>query len=211
MIKQIKVLMRFIFLNYKHRSAIIRSFQVDSKLKISKGARINKGVIIGENVSIDEYSYINDNSIVFNSNIGKFCSISYNCMIGLPNHPIRHISTSPFLYSDNNVLNISRSFEELNSQTLIGNDVWIGAQVIIMRGVSIGNGAIIGAGSVVTKDVPPYAIAVGNPAKVIKYRFEQKQIEFLENFRYWDKYNVPNEQLAHLVLSEEKWIENINK
>ncbi|MDK7539259.1 CatB-related O-acetyltransferase [Bacillus paranthracis] len=209
MIKQIKVLMRFIFLNYKNRSAIIKSFQVDSKLKISKGARINKGVIIGENVSIDEYSYINDNSIVFNSNIGKFCSISYNCMIGLPNHPIRHISTSPFLYSNNNVLNISRSFEELNKQTIIGNDVWVGAQATIMKGVSIGNGAIIGAGSVVTKDIPPYAIAVGNPAKVIKYRFNQKQIEFLEELRYWDKYNVSNEQLVHLVLSGEKWIENI--
>lgn len=209
MIRQIKLLMRFIFLKYKNKSAIIKSFQVDRKLKISKGARINKGVIIGENVSIDEYSYINDNSIVFNSDIGKFCSISYNCMIGLPSHPIRHISTSPFLYSDNNVLNIPQSFKEFNTKTIIGNDVWIGAQAIIMKGISIGNGAIIGAGSVVTKDIPPYAIAVGNPAKVIKYRFDQRQIEFLEKFRYWDKYNVPNEQLAHLVLSEEKWIENI--
>ncbi|MFE4759415.1 CatB-related O-acetyltransferase [Bacillus mycoides] len=209
MIRQIKLLMRFIFLKYKNKTAIIQSFQVDSKLKISKGARINKGVIIGENVSIDEYSYINENSIVFNSDIGKFCSISYNCMIGLPNHPIRHISTSPFLYSDNNVLNIPQSFKEFNAKTIIGNDVWIGAQAIIMKGISIGNGAIIGAGSVVTKDIPPYAIAVGNPAKIIKYRFDQKQIEFLENFRYWDKYNVPNEQIVHLVLSEERWIENI--
>lgn len=209
MIKQIKILMRFIFLNYKNKSAIIKSFHVNSKLKISKGARINKGVIIGENVSIDEYSYINDNSIVFNANIGKFCSISYNCMIGLPNHPIRHMSTSPFIYSDNNILNIPGSFNELNIKTTIGNDVWIGAQAIIMKGVTIGNGVIIGAGSVVTKDIPPYAIAVGNPAKVIKYRFDQKQIEFLEEFRYWNKYNVPNEQFVHLVQSKEKWIENI--
>ncbi|MEM5668362.1 CatB-related O-acetyltransferase [Bacillus cereus] len=146
---------------------------------------------------------------MFNSDIGKFCSISYNCMIGLPNHPIKNVSTSPFIYSKNNILNIPGSFEDLNIQTIIGNDVWIGANAIIMRGVSIGNGAIIGAGSVVTKDIPAYAIAVGNPAKVIKMRFKKNHIEFLEEMKYWDKYDTQNKELAHLVLNREKWIEDV--
>ncbi|QWI53130.1 CatB-related O-acetyltransferase [Bacillus mycoides] len=209
MIKQVKLLVKFMFLKYKHKSASINSFQVNRNLKISKGARINKGVIIGENVAIGEYSYINNNSIVFNSDIGKFCSISYNCMIGLPNHPVKNISTSPFIYSNSNILNIPGSFEDLNTQTIIGNDVWVGASTIIMRGVSIGNGAIIGAGSVVTKNIPPYAIAVGNPAKVIKMRFEKNHVEFLEEMKYWDKYDTQKKRLAHLVLKREKWIEDV--
>lgn len=211
MINSIKRLVKIIYLKYKFKFAIINSFYVDSSLKISKGARINRGVIIGENVNIEEYTYINNNSIIFNTKIGKFCSVSYNCMIGLPNHPINNISTSPFLYSNHNILNIPESFEELNTETIIGNDVWIGASAIIMRGISIGDGAIIGAGSIVTKDVPPYAIAVGNPAKVIKMRFDKNQVEFLKEFKYWDNYSARKNELVQLVLSKENWIKEFNK
>ncbi|MED0654831.1 CatB-related O-acetyltransferase [Anoxybacillus geothermalis] len=211
MVNLVKRLLRVIYLKYKYRWATIDSFYVDRTLKISKGARINKGVIIGKNVTIGEYTYINNNSVIFNTKIGKFCSISYNCMIGLPDHPIKHISTSPFIYSENNILQIPRSFEESKNQTIIGNDVWIGAGAIVMSGVSIGDGAIIGAGSIVTKDVPPYAIAVGNPAKVIKMRFDKNQISFLEQFEYWNNYNTKKEELVQLVLKKENWIESIKQ
>jgi serine acetyltransferase len=69
----------------------------------------------------------------------------------------------------------------------VGNDVWIGSGAIILDGISIGDGAIIGAGSVVTKDVPDYAIVAGTPAKVLKFRFTEKEILFLKNYKWWDK------------------------
>ena len=78
-------------------------------------------------------------------------------------------------------------FNELGESNIIGNDVWIGANVVIMNEISVGDGAVIGAGSIVTKDVPPYAIVVGSPARIIRYRFEKEEIEFLLNFRWWDK------------------------
>jgi tetrahydrodipicolinate N-succinyltransferase len=71
-------------------------------------------------------------------------------------------------------------------KTFIGNDVWVAANSVILKGISVGNGAIIGAGAVVTKDVPPYAIVVGNPARVIKYRFDQETVEFLQKTEWWN-------------------------
>lgn len=82
-------------------------------------------------------------------------------------------------------------------QTRIGNDVWIGCNVVVLAGVSVGDGAVIGAGAVVTKDVPPYAVAVGNPAKVIKYRFRTEIIAGLLETRWWD---LPVEEIKKLPL-----------
>lgn len=117
-------------------------------------------------------------------NIGKYCSFAKNVHYYGANHPTKYITTSPYFYNKSfgfKVKDVERS------SLIIGNDVWIGANVIITsRCKIIGNGAVVGAGSIVTKDVPKYAIVAGNPAKVIGYRFSDEQINQLENSEWWE-------------------------
>lgn len=122
--------------------------------------------------------------------IGSFCSIGDNVTIGHGEHPLDMLSTSPYMYYDwcgwkNLDMPSHDEFARL-SPCSIGNDVWIGSNVFIKNGIKISDGAVIGAGSVVTKDVPPYAIVVGVPAKVLRYRFDEKTISELLSLRWWD-------------------------
>lgn len=141
------------------------------------------------NVQLGDYSYIAKNCNISNTTIGKFCSIGPNVCCGLGKHPINGISTSPMFYStkcqNGATFSATDKYEEFQPIS-IGNDVFIGANVTILDGVTIADGAIIGAGAVVTKDIPPYAIAVGVPAKVIKYRFSQDRIESLLARKWWN-------------------------
>lgn len=122
--------------------------------------------------------------------IGSFCSIAKNVHFTEGNHPLNCITTSPILYNDNFAFcskDISLyDLEKRNGKSKIGNDVWIGRDVTILPSVNIGDGAVIGTGAVVNKDIPPYAIAVGVPAKVIKYRFSPNEIEILLRTKWWD-------------------------
>lgn len=141
-------------------------------------------------VTLGDYSYIARNSHINNCVIGKFCSIGPNCCCGLGLHPINGISTSPMFYStarQNGVTLCSENKVEESKETIIGNDVFIGANVTILDGVTIGDGAVIGAGAVVTKDIPPYAVAVGVPAKVVKYRFDAETVSLLLEKKWWDR------------------------
>lgn len=140
---------------------------------------------------IDSYSYIASASKIRRTEIGKFCSIAQNCMIGLGKHPSsKYVSTSPIFYSTAKTLETTFAdqdyFDEFGYIT-IGNDVWVGNGVIIRDNVKIADGAIIGAGSVVTKDIPSYAIYGGVPAKLIRYRFSEEIINFLLDTKWWDK------------------------
>lgn len=162
---------------------------VDSKSTIAPNAKIYRGCRIF-NSKINSFTYIAPNSSVVHATVGKFCSISQNVFIGLPEHKINALSTSPIFQTKRNALQISwlktdSNFQEYAKVT-IGNDVWIGMNVLIKGGITVGDGAIVGAGAIVTKDIPPYAIVVGSPAKIIKYRFDKYLIDKLLWFKWWD-------------------------
>lgn len=139
--------------------------------------------------SVGKGTYIAINARIYNTHIGKFCSIGPNIVSGWGMHPINGVSTSPAFYSKNAQAGFTYSRENKVEERLpiqIGNDVFIGANVTILDGVSIGDGAVIGAGAVVSKDIPPYAVAVGCPIKVIKYRFEKETVDELSKYKWWD-------------------------
>lgn len=149
------------------------------------------------NSVLGKYSYISQFSIVNKTKIGKFCSIANGCYIGLWEHNTDVSTHSFYLYEHSgNFVKGYRNYKKDNIETKIGHDVWIGANVVVMKGVRIGSGAIVGASAVVTKDVPPYAIVVGNPAKVIKYRYNESDIEWLLKLEWW---NFSRKQLKHLI------------
>jgi len=141
--------------------------------------------------SISDFTYISENTNINNTFIGKYCSISSNVKIGLGIHPSSiFVSTHPIFYSIRKQSQISFVDESLFNETLpvtIGNDVWIGANVVILDGIVIGDGAIISAGAIVNKDVAAYSIYGGVPAKLIKYRFDEGEIIYLQNLKWWDK------------------------
>lgn len=155
--------------------------------KVSENAAILKNVRF-YNSSVSDYSYIGRNSLIQKTNIGKFCSISENCNIGMPSHSLDYMSTSPVFLSGSNCLgiNLASLSSESMKETEIKNDVWIGEGVKIKSGLIVGNGAVIGAGSVVTRNVPDYAIVAGTPAKIIRYRFDEKTRQELSSSEWWN-------------------------
>lgn len=118
-----------------------------------------------------------------NITIGKYCSIATNVVVdGGFNHNTNFVSTYPFY----NMHGLGQQNVICKGDVIIGNDVWICENVLIMSGVTIGNGAVIGANSIVTKDVEPYTIYAGSPAKCIKMRFNVNQIKQLQTIKWWD-------------------------
>lgn len=146
--------------------------------EINTSCRIYRNCIINH-CKIGGYTYINNNSIIQNANIGNYCSIAHDTLIGLGGHPLNLLSTSNIFYKKENPFKIQLAQRDYQFQEYkkihIENDVWIGAKSIIMDGVHIGNGVVVAAGAVVTKDVPPYAIVAGVPARIIKFRFKEEQ------------------------------------
>jgi len=137
------------------------------------------------NVYIGEYSSIGRYAKIVHTNIGKYCAISWDTTINAISHPYNHLTINAFPYVPY-VGNFVKERKQSYKQVIIKNDVWIGANSVIMPGITIGNGAIIGAGAVVTKDIPDYAIVAGVPAKVLKYRFDKDIIDRLLELKWWD-------------------------
>lgn len=187
----IKKIINKLYIDINNKECNIKSFNISKKTIIGKKVNIGKKCIINSNVIIGDYTYLNtsfgETYIDTNVEIGKFCSIAPNVTIGLGDHNINYISTHPFI-TNNYYGFIDKSYclPKDKLKTIIGNDVWIGANVNIKRGVKIGHGAVIGMNSVVTKDIPNYAIAAGNPAKIIKYRFEPDVIKKLNKIEWWN-------------------------
>lgn len=131
-------------------------------------------------------SYINSGLIRSYCEVGRYCSIGRNVSIGLGNHDISCLSTSPFLSHLASGESLKLASDTPKRRVIIGNDVWIGDNVCIASGITIGHGAVIAAGAVVTKDVPPYAIFGGVPAKKIKMRFEDEIIAKMLKSEWWN-------------------------
>ena len=168
---------------------------------------------------IGKGSYLTSSCYFFKTKVGRYCSIALGVKIVAGRHPLSpFVSTSPVFYSrslseasisfgyNQNVQEYKYADRDNQYLVVIGNDVWLGTDVLIMEGVTVGDGAIVGAGAVVTKNVEPYSIVGGCPAKVIKMRFEEDEIKFLLNFKWWDKDENWLKQNCHLFYDIKKFI-----
>jgi len=163
--------------------------------------------------TLGKYSYTGINSVLMHTGIGNFCSISWNVSIGGANHDYTRITQHSFLYNTHDKIRPSSSpiaYDRFDEETFVGNDVWIASNAVITRGIMVGDGAVIGANSVVTKDVPPYAIVGGVPAKVIKYRFPPDIIAILLKLKWWN-WDIEDIKKHYSLLSEKPKIEELKK
>ncbi len=161
-------------------------------------------------IEIGTHTYGIPNVIVYDLGIklkiGRYCSIANDVKILLGGgHNINYASTFPFYYREKSLFQNANTFDAPDSaDTIIGNDVWIGNGVTILSGKTIGDGAVIGAGAVVSKDIPPYAIAVGNPIRIIKYRFDEETISKLIDSEWW---NLPEDKINEAL----PYLNDVNK
>ncbi|HSV68807.1 MAG TPA: CatB-related O-acetyltransferase [Methylibium sp.] len=160
-----------------------------------------KWMSIGHSLHLGAFSYA-VSGFYFACRIGRYCSFGEQVQIGRHPHPMHWASTSPFFYTRFDAVldqplpsgadlvphkDFPHRTRPVTAKiTTIGNDVWIGHGAFVLPGVSIGDGAVVAAQSVVTKDVPPYAVVAGSPARVVKYRFPEAQIEALRASRWWE-------------------------
>ena len=196
--------------------------EVHPQPKVPSLCYINN-VVKNPNIIIGDYTYyddVNSNGEDFEKHvthfyphlgdkliIGKFCSIARGVefVMNGANHPMDGVSAFPFGIFIDGQPAIPKEIVKNKGDTVIGNDVWIGQNATFMPGVKVGDGSIIGANAVVAKDIPPYAIAVGNPARVVKMRFDDATIQKLLKINWWD---LPVEVIeANFELLQDKNIE----
>ena len=171
---------------------------------------VDRKTKLSSNSFVGRYSYLGQGMAFGDVQIGRYCSIASGFAIISGDHPLSYLTTHPFTYS-NELYGDAEEYRDIDFKKrqqpaepseplVIGHDVWIGHRVIILGKVhSIGNGAVIGAGAVVTRDVPPYAVVGGNPARILKYRFDESTIRKLEELKWWD---LPLPQIKHLDFSD---------
>jgi chloramphenicol O-acetyltransferase type B len=189
--------------------------QIGDQVEIRRGCSLFEVSLAGPNViyqncrlvtaTLGAYSYIAEGANASRVNVGRFCSIGPSFKTGFGNHPTNFVSTHPVFYSTRKQGGITfaekSSFDE-DQTTYIGHDVWIGANTFVKDGVSIGHGAIVAAGSVVTRDVTPFAIVGGVPARCIRSRFSEDQVEKLLELKWWD-WSEPELRMAQAWFAQD--------
>lgn len=167
-----------------HPSAVVTASRLGRYTEVGARTRLS-------DTSMDDYSYVVEDAQIDMSRIGKFCSIAAKTRINPGNHPYWRASQAHFLYRASKYFpgepDEATFFDWRRSHAVVvGHDVWIGHGAVILAGKSVGTGAVVAAGAVVTKDVEPYAIVGGNPARVIRRRFEPRIGERLMALAWWD-------------------------
>jgi len=224
--RKISVLREMIYLEQKRREQLAIMLSKQSFVKFSSGAsaddnsRFDGVVVLSSNVKIvnscvGENTYVAFNSRLFNCDVGPYCSIGPDVLVGLGMHPAHtFVSTHPAFFSPRNTSTISyvteQKFVETNRIT-IGNDVWIGARAIVMDGINIGDGAIVAAGAVVTKDVEPFSIVGGVPARKIRKRFSDEEITTCLDFCWWNQNEDWIKSKAYLFSNIQDFIDHIHE
>ncbi len=165
---------------YLHTNPELIASDLEYEPPIFLGAEVNSGVKIGK------HTLIQSGHVFPDTFIGRYCSIGDYALIGAPYHFTHYLSNRLDVANAKVRKHASDEVRKRALKTSIGNDVWIGSHVLIRCGVTVQDGAVIGAGAIVVKDVPAYAIVVGVPAKVIKYRFSQDLIDSLIKLKWWE-------------------------
>lgn len=162
------------------------------------------------NSAMGRHSFCGYNCTLLNVEIGSFCSLADDVYIGGSAHPMEFVSTSPVFLSHKDSVKTKFSHHDYKNfpRTTIGHDVWIGQGAKIRAGVTIGHGAVVGLGAVVAKDVRPYAIVVGNPAREVRRRFDDKSVEALLASEWWNRDDETLREMAKNFHRPEIFIEN---
>ena len=190
----------------KIRGSAIKNSTIHPTSKVESGSHV-------VNSTMGKHSFCGYNCEIINCEIGSFCSIANGVIIGGGMHPIGWVSTSPVFYEGRDSVKAKFStFSRISPEvTHIGHDVWIGQNVIIKQGVMIGTGSVIGMGSIVTKDIPPYSIVAGNPAKLIRMRFENKIIAGLLDSKWWEMDESRLNELAKDIKNPDDFLSTLRR
>lgn len=202
-----------LILKLKNPSCRINTSHVGRNVQLDKKVHLGFGSIIAAD-SIGKYTYINDYCLIDRNvaTIGSYCSIAYNSKLGLGSHPMKWVSSHAFAYAKKyGFVAENIPFEGEPGKTVIGNDVWIGANAIVLAGVTVGDGAIIGANALVTKDVEPYSIVVGSPARHLRFRFPEEIREHLLSLAWWNWEESKIRENIHLFNDPEHLIAKFEK
>jgi len=184
----------------------VRASSIDSTSKIESGTMFYFS-------KMGRYSFCGYDCDISNTDIGSFVSIASDVVVGGGRHPMEWVAMSPVFYEGRDSVKQKFSIHKREpvKRVVIGNDVWIGRSAILLPGVEVGNGSVIGAGAVVTKNVPAYAIVAGNPARLIRYRFNDGIIQRLLETRWWELRDDELHKLAPHFNNVERFLEVIER
>lgn len=190
----------------KLRLTAVRSSAVHATSKLESGTLFYHS-------TMDRHSFCGYDCDIYCTDIGSFTSIANGVVIGGGRHPMEWVGMSPVFYEgrDSVKAKFSTHRREPVKRVVIGNDVWIGRSAIILAGVELGNGAVVGAGAVVTKSVPPYGVVAGNPARFIRYRFDESVVARLIASQWWTLCDETLYKLGPHFNDVEKFLEVVER